>query len=75
LQQQQQVQAVSESENAALQQMLLSVTSDVTRMERSMREIATLSLLTRCSPPLHVAYHRYHAAGLHRPAMLRQHNI
>jgi len=37
------VQAVSDAENAALQQMLLSRSSDVTRVERSMREIATLN--------------------------------
>ena len=42
-QQQAQVQQTSDAENAALQQQLLSMSADVTHMERSMREIATLN--------------------------------
>lgn len=36
-------QATSDAENAALQQQLLTTSEDVTRMERSMRDIATLN--------------------------------
>mmetsp|Transcript_684 Transcript_684/g.1984 ORF Transcript_684/g.1984 Transcript_684/m.1984 type:complete len:306 (+) Transcript_684:212-1129(+) len=39
----QQIQATSDAENAALQQQLLATSEDVARLERSMRDIATLN--------------------------------
>ena len=69
-QQQQQVQAVSDSENAALQQMLLSMSADVTRVERSMREIATLNQMFSTA----IAHQSEQIEQIYSQVRVHQHN-